>query len=497
MGQIIGGPTDYPLLNPLTPDLGSINTTLNDWFDAQNDPNLAAFITSSVGDALVRALLAIGVLSLETFGRVIQEMYFDTAVIPTSDFRNARDHAVHLYRKVPSRVEVNLSRNVAGSSLSIPIYQQLTINGVNWYNRDVIVLGPGNVTVPAVLYRGTVAVEDYVADGTLSPLFYIGPSDWSVSDDDILVVHGTDIVKPTTKGLFQYGPTDKVFYHQTLPDGRVEAQFGDGVYGFLPLAGTTLRFLYAITDGSTGNGMPEGQPVVYPGSSDVTGITTSVSDSGNDELGSAFYKRHAPFIYAAKEKAVRKSDYESLALTYPGVVSCRIRKQSEIAPGDLRWMNILEATVLWADGLPATPGKWRAFQNWMENEIGIATVHVIKRDAVPVSVPIKYIAYLNSIADLGATQQLLVAGTQNLLALDDTSLGKGLVLSDLYRQIVETTAYTTADTIINAQQLDAIPLVDYGTIAAPMRDVILQPWEYVIPGALDITTAYSTRPSAS
>lgn len=117
-----------------------------------------------------------------------------------------------------------------------------------------------------------------------------------------------------------------VYFVQEVQDLKHEIYFGDGVVGYAPVAGNLIIVDYLISHGTAANGAS-----VFTLASDISGytsctITTVESASGGaeeEEITSIKYL--APLNYITQNRAVTKSDYESLILRdFPNVDSVRV-----------------------------------------------------------------------------------------------------------------------------------------------------------------------------
>lgn len=114
--------------------------------------------------------------------------------------------------------------------------------------------------------------------------------------------------------------TSRVFFIQEIEDERYELLFGDGVFGEKLAENNYIQVSYLISSGVDGNGVSsfnfagilvneDGAPV----NETVSLITTNLPSSGGAAIESVNSIRNfAPRAYAAQNRAVTASDYETL-----------------------------------------------------------------------------------------------------------------------------------------------------------------------------------------
>ena len=132
-----------------------------------------------------------------------------------------------------------------------------------------------------------------------------------------------------------------VFFIQEVEDQRYELIFGDGVFGKKLDNLNYIEASYIITNGESGNGVSDFRfsgriidnngRVVTDGISLVT--TNVISRSGKEIESVDSIKKYAPRIYAAQNRAVTASDYESLIpKIYPETESISVYGGEDLDP---------------------------------------------------------------------------------------------------------------------------------------------------------------------
>ena len=120
-------------------------------------------------------------------------------------------------------------------------------------------------------------------------------------------------------GVTSLSATSKVYFLQEMEDGKFEVYFGDGVLGTALTDGNIVILEYIVTNKSVSNSASSftlsGN---IGGFSDVTITTISSSQGGAEAETDESIKHNAPLQYAAQDRAVTTSDYETLVQTiYP------------------------------------------------------------------------------------------------------------------------------------------------------------------------------------
>jgi len=135
--------------------------------------------------------------------------------------------------------------------------------------------------------------------------------------------------------------TSKVFFIQEIEDERYELIFGDDVFGQKLRENNYIDVSYLISNGKNGNGfssfnfsgiLVDGNGISVNGQ--VSLITTNLASSGGSEIESINSIRNfAPRAYAAQNRAVTASDYETLIpKIYPEAESVSAFGGEELVP---------------------------------------------------------------------------------------------------------------------------------------------------------------------
>ena len=286
-----------------------------DNYDSWND-----ILDASTGQMVLDFMSAIGAFNQQGINRALQEVFYDTQTISSSIFRLARSQGVHIIRRTPATVRVRFTNN-NNPPQTITRYSRFDIDGVEFFNREEVPAIIDENGIEIDLYQGSIRRQQQQSTGENYPTFLIGNRDFSISnyspdgkeeggdiyaivrdtlEDDIsqITPDSRDLYEKTTLGLWHYSSEDNFFYENTRPDGQVELQFGNGIYGNVPRNGQYIIFLWVETLGLAANSAQAGRDVT--GQPSVTGVTTSAITGGMNEQLPSFYKRFGADIYSAR-----------------------------------------------------------------------------------------------------------------------------------------------------------------------------------------------------
>lgn len=468
-------------LSQVKPDFESIVLQLQLFLAAKGTWD--DLLTSSTGETLIEMMGAVGAFNQFAIESAAREAYLETAVRDSSIYAIADMLGVRITRKSPASVDVILSRPTNVGIVTLPRFSVLTVNGLFFFNRESITFNNGSFdSNPAKLYEGTVRTQTIRASATTFNKIYLSELGFIVSDSDLdvyLVNTATgerELWTQTTDGIWIAGPFDKVYYDSTTGDGDTALAFGDGNHGKLPTMGYNLEIVYAITQGSEGNNGQAGLKVEYPLNANITGMTTGIVSGGADEKPASYYSALAPYIYRARKRAVNPSDYKAIATDYPSVASVTVKAQKDIAPGDLRWMNVVRICILPKESDVFTTSEWEDFLLWFEKKKH-AAIHIQTYDPTKVVVNIQVTLALDPSA---VSADIIPTVTDALTALFEkttTTLGRRIALSDI-------------------TQACKIAGVDYVDIVHPVDDQVApDDYTYFSLGSLNVGTRYTERNS--
>ena len=178
------------------------------------------------------------------------------------------------------------------------------------------------------IYEGTLVTFKYTNDVNDSDQKFIIPS--NRADTSTLQVRVQNSATDTTTETYALAggynnviSSSKVYFIQEGTDGKYEIYFGDGVNGKALQDGNIIILDYIVTNVDESNGASSFKlSGSVGGFTDVTISTVSASQGGvlgetNDSI-----KLNAPLQYAAQDRAVTTTDYETLVKSiYPNALS--------------------------------------------------------------------------------------------------------------------------------------------------------------------------------
>jgi hypothetical protein len=264
------------------------------------------------------------------------EMYLDSADI--------RKNIVSLAKmlgytptspKAPTAVINILINNGSGTSVTMPkgtvfttsvdgtSYQFVT-NAVNTISPSSGVYRFSNISV----FEGTLVTFKYTVDSSDPDQRFIIPS--VNADTSTLRVQVQNSAVDTTSstytiatGITELGTTSKVYFLQEGEDGKFEVYFGDGTIGQSLSDGNIVILEYIVTNKAEANGAStftlSGN---IDGFTNVSITTVSSAQGGADAQSKESIRFNAPLQYAAQDRAVTTTDYETLVQEiYPNAQS--------------------------------------------------------------------------------------------------------------------------------------------------------------------------------
>ena len=178
------------------------------------------------------------------------------------------------------------------------------------------------------LYEGTLVKFKYTVDETdVDQKFIIPSSNADTSTLKVIVQNSASDTSSNTytlsSGFSGVGSDSKVYFIQESTDGKFEVYFGDGVTGKKLEDGNVVILEYIVTNKTDSNGA---KTFALQGSvggfTDVSITTNSVSQGGADSEDNESVKFNAPLNFAAQDRAVTTTDYETLVKgIYPNALS--------------------------------------------------------------------------------------------------------------------------------------------------------------------------------
>ena len=264
------------------------------------------------------------------------ELYLDSA-----DIRNNIVSLAKMIGYTPSSpraplasIDVTLN-NATGTSVTMSKGTIFTtsVNDVTYQyvnNSDVTITPIAGVykfsSLP--IYEGSLVTFKYTVDSTDVDQKFIIPS--ANADTSTLLVKVQNSSSDTTTNTYSLAggynnvtETSKVYFIQEGQDGKYEVYFGDGVNGIALSDGNIVILEYIVTNKTVSNGASSySLSGNIGGFTDVTIATVSNSQGGSESETNESIRHNAPLQYAAQDRAVTTTDYESLVKSiYPNALS--------------------------------------------------------------------------------------------------------------------------------------------------------------------------------
>jgi hypothetical protein len=228
--------------------------------------------------------------------------------------------------KVNNATGTNITMNkgtVFTTSVDDVSYQYVT-------NSDITITPANGVYnfsgVP--IYEGSLVTFKYTVDSTDVDQKFTLPN--ANIDTTTLLVKVQNSSSDTTTNTYSlaggYNNVDassKVYFIQESQDGKFEVYFGDGINGISLSDGNVVILEYIVTNKDLSNGASSfSLSGTIGGFSDVTITTNSNSQGGSESESDESIRHNAPLQYAAQDRAVTTTDYESLVQSiYPNALS--------------------------------------------------------------------------------------------------------------------------------------------------------------------------------
>jgi len=178
------------------------------------------------------------------------------------------------------------------------------------------------------IYEGTLVTFKYTADTTDVDQRFIIPS--SKADTSTLLVKVQNSSSDSTTETYSLAggynnvtATSKVYFIQEGQDGKYEIYFGDGVNGASLDDGNIVILEYIVTNIEDSNGASSfSLSGNIGGFTNVTISTVSSAQGGANSETDESIRLNAPLQYAAQDRAVTTTDYETLVQSiYPNALS--------------------------------------------------------------------------------------------------------------------------------------------------------------------------------
>ena len=178
------------------------------------------------------------------------------------------------------------------------------------------------------LYEGTLTTYKYTVDSSDPDQKFVIQTNRADTSTLKVKVQNSSIDTTTTTytlatGITELSSTSKVYFIQEIEDGKFEVYFGDGVIGQSLSDGNIVILEYVVTNTTDANGASTfSLSGSIDGFSNVTITTNSSAQGGSVGQTKESIRYNAPLQYAAQDRAVTTTDYETLVQEiYPNAQS--------------------------------------------------------------------------------------------------------------------------------------------------------------------------------
>jgi len=264
------------------------------------------------------------------------EMYLDSA-----DIRKNIVSLAKMLNYIPSSVRAPIAsidvtvNNATGTSLTMTKGSVFTtsVDGVSYeyLTNEDHTISPVNGIYKfdnINIYEGTLVNFRYTVDSNdVDQRFKLTSSNVDTTTLKVSVQNSssdsTTNVYTLAGGYNAVTATSLVYFLQETDDGKYEVYFGDGVMGKKLSDGNIVILEYIVTNKTVSNGASSFTLATNIGGfSDVMITNNSISQGGAEAETKESIRFNAPLSYAAQNRAVTTSDYESVVRSiYPNAIS--------------------------------------------------------------------------------------------------------------------------------------------------------------------------------
>ena len=303
----------------------------------QDQPEFSDYNFEGSGFAVLLDVLAYNTHYLGfNANMLVNEVYLDSA-----DIRKNIVSLAKMLGYTPSSVRApsaNISivvNNATGSSLTMDKGTTFTstVDGITYQfvtNQESTITPLDGVYrfSDISIYEGTLVNYRYTVDSTdVDQKFIIPSENADTSTLKVTVqnssVDSTSSVYTLATGLRSLDNTSKVYFLQETDTGKFQIYFGDGVLGRKLSDGNIVILEYVVTNKEEANGAATFTlSSSIDGFSNVSITTNSVAQGGSEAESKESIRFNAPLQYAAQDRAVTATDYETLVRSlYPNALS--------------------------------------------------------------------------------------------------------------------------------------------------------------------------------
>jgi Baseplate J-like protein len=273
---------------------------------------------------------------------------------------------------------------------------------------------------------------------------------------------------------------DPHFIARVDDQDRAQVIFGDGTYGRIPPAGSTIRASYQVGGGRQGNVAAGTITVVRSGVNVSAGVTNPQPASGGADRESVEdARRHAPAVFRSLQRAVTKEDIAALAETFPGVA------RAVAVPAGWNYVDVFVV----ATGGPELTDVLRAQLLQYFEPRRMVTTLVNIRQPVFVAISLALVVGVDPTFFADDVERRVRDALEALFAIDRLAFGQPFHLSKVFEaaESVDGVAFAEVPGFVGRRSVPAGEVVD--PVAAAAGRIPLRPHEFPRQGTITITTS--------
>lgn len=363
-------------------------------------------ITAATGQTLLRNISAGLVYLHHANVMAVQNALLRPGSSRNSIYQIMNMQGVQIRRKVPATVAVRLSIKDHNDPFNIPRFTQFTIAGMDYFNREEINYTELELYKDVQLVQGVVYRMQGKAAGIPYESIDIGYENFAISNDDVYVfVDGDEWKRDPLLKPWMAKNTSKVFFSRTLDTGNVQIRFGNNLYAKKLEAEDPIEIVWAETLGGDASIVLTGQTFNHITDREIIGEVFG-SAKGDNELEDDFYIHMGPHIRSSNLQGINRPGLKATAMRYPNVRDALFRGQAEIARGKRNFLNVVEVSILTANGLPMTDNEWANFIQYMIDN-SVERLDFVRKDPNIINIDVNAEVYCNSRANLQQVESAL------------------------------------------------------------------------------------------
>ena len=428
-------------LSKVNPDFESIVQQLTSELQSRN--SWKDSLNSSTGQTMIQFIAACTTMLFSEVARSVDELNISTARNRSSIYALANLLGVPIRRSVGAEVTVNLTLpSSVASPISLSKYEVFTIEDTPFFLTAPLVIPANTTLITGIkLRQGTVNTYNFTSSGTPYQQFIVG-SEYSTDNVYVDVQVNNDPLYWTqvTDTLWQYGSSDKVYQITSMPDGTVRILFGDGSSGVVPANSVPIKVTEVSTLGKGGNKSVTGltitpavQPQVSGNPVNLSGVTTSSIQGGDDQESLDRLRFTTPRFFASAKRAITRNDWSAIGLKFPNVADIKVWGEYEEGL-QLTMMNTVKISLLMNYG-PVTITDRDSFDTYISDYKHLTT-RTSYKDPVPVLLSVNLTVYVKLGYSLTQVKSNVKASVESYFQAQPGVLGRSVYVSDLNNVIL-------------------------------------------------------------